>query len=162
MSTIINEFVCSFLGGTGNNGQIKESLCRVRLLANGDSEFKYLGKMFGRWQKLIPDLANEDKYPFAMRDLDLGGECKSIRIYNFSMQLEEFRYSMEHSSLKIVNNRLKMKLREVQEKLATATKQLNDLNFEDRRKKGEIDNSKHQKALRSNLLYNENVGGGIY
>ena len=162
MSTTVNEFIACFCGGVGTNGQIKETWCRVRILANGESEYKYLGKLSFRWHKLIPNLDDETKYPYTVRDLFLGSDkCTPMRVYNFSMKLEPYRSSMEHSSLSIVNKQLRLQLIETTEKLASAQKMLRDLSFDDRKRKEEIDNAKHQKALRSNLMYNEQIGFGV-
>lgn len=163
MSKLIDEFNAIFLGGLGTNGQIKESWCKVRVLANGESEFKFLGNPFSRWNKLIYDLNNTDKFPYSLRDIFLGGDkCQMFRQYNHSIKLEPHIETLEQSSLRIRNKQLSMNVLVLQEKLATVQKHLKDMNFDDRRKKDEIEQAKHYKSVRSNMLYNEQIGSGIY
>jgi hypothetical protein len=160
-SVAVDEFPAIFIGGVGTNGQIKETWVRVRVLANKETEYKFIGKLFAGWNKCIHDLTNEEKFPYALRDVMLGSECKIFRVYYHSLKLEPYMQSIEQSSLKIVNHRLKLQLMEAKEMLASAQKQLHDFNYDDRKRKADMDKSKHDKALRSNLMYHEQVGFGM-
>lgn len=158
---VVEQFNAVFTGGIGTNGFVKEMLAQVRVYNDGETEYRVLGSLIPRWKPCIHDLNDANKYPFLMKDLYVGGGSKPFRIYPHSVKLEPFVESRLFSSLIVTNAQKDALLAIKRNENATLKKQLYDMEFEDRRKKQELEDSKHYKAIRSNLLYSEQIGLGI-
>jgi hypothetical protein len=168
-------FIARFLGGIGNNGKPRESLCEVKIvhIENTNSTlsyYRYIGKLSfasllgADWFKGIVNLDDDKTYPYDMDDLYQGGqESLPIRIYYFSIENpnDKFIANLEFNSMRTKMLNMRMEMLHYRELLASAQKKLHDIDFEDRWNKQESEKAEHYKEVRSKLLYSDRIGFGV-